>query len=51
MDRFREGMQLIINGFQWVIVEEAVTEDCAIVIDQDGQDYEIGWGCVDQIIS
>jgi len=51
MDSFKVGMQVYINnGLTWTIVEEVIDPDHAIVIDQYGQDYEIGWGCVDSVL-
>ncbi len=42
------GMEGIIN-WRWVQVEELTEDGTAIVVDQDGQDYEVTLGDFDHI--
>lgn len=46
--KFEIGMEVLINGLRWAIVEEVFDNgQKAIVIDQDGADYEVGLENVD----
>jgi|TARA_R110000737_G_C14257244_1_gene427790 hypothetical protein len=46
--KFEIGMEVLIDGFRWAIVEEVHDDgEIAIVIDQDGADYEVGLDNVD----
>ena len=43
------GMEGIIDGWRWVQVEELTEDNTAIVVDQDGQDFEVTLGDFDHI--
>jgi hypothetical protein len=43
------GMEGIIDGWRWVQVEELTEDGTAIVVDQDGQDFEVTLGDFDHI--
>jgi|OM-RGC.v1.035308106 hypothetical protein len=43
------GMEGIIDGWRWVQVEELTEDNTAIVVDQDGQDFEVTIGDFDHI--
>jgi len=46
--KFEIGMEVLIDGFRWAIVEEVYDDgEIAIVIDQDGADFEVGLDNVD----
>ena len=43
------GMEGIIDGWRWVQVEELTEDGTAIVVDQDGRDFEVTLGDFDHI--
>jgi len=46
--KFEIGMEVLINGVTWAVVEEVFDNgQNAIVIDEDGQDFEVGLDNVD----
>lgn len=50
MRKFEVGMELIIHGWRWVIVEEVFDNgQSAFAVDQEGEDFEIDWNSVDHV--
>lgn len=48
MEKFEVGMEVIIHGWRWAIVEEVFDNgQSAFVVDQEGEDFEISLGDVD----
>ena len=46
--KFEIGMEVLIDGLRWAIVEEVFDDgEIAIVIDQEGEDFEVGLDNVD----
>ena len=46
--KFEIGMEVLIDGITWAVVEEIFDDgEIAIVIDQDGEDFEVGLDNVD----
>jgi len=46
--KFEIGMEVLIDGITWAIVEEVHDDgEIAIVIDQHGEDFEVGLDNVD----
>ena len=46
--KFEIGMEVLINGIRWAIVEEVFDNgQNAIVIDEDGEDFEVSLESVD----
>ena len=46
--KFEIGMEVLIDGITWAVVEEVFDNgQNAIVIDEDGQDFEVGLDNVD----
>jgi hypothetical protein len=46
--KFEIGMEVIIDGVRWAVVEEVFDNgQNAIVVDEDGEDYEVGLDNVD----
>ena len=46
--KFEIGMEVLIDGITWAVVEEVFDNgQNAIVIDEDGQDFEVGLENVD----
>ena len=46
--KFEIGMEVLIDGITWAVVDEIFDDgQNAIVIDEDGQDFEVGLDNVD----
>ena len=46
--KFEIGMEVVIDGVRWAVVEEVFDNgQNAIVVDEDGEDYEVGLENVD----
>ena len=46
--KFEIGMEVVIDGVRWAVVEEVFDNgQSAIVVDEDGEDYEVGLENVD----
>ena len=46
--KFEIGMEVLIDGITWAVVEEVFDNgQNAIVIDEDGQDFEVGLDNID----
>ena len=46
--KFEIGMEVLIDGITWAVVEEVFDNgQNAIVIDEDGEDHEVGLENVD----
>jgi hypothetical protein len=46
--KFEIGMEVVIDGVRWAVVEEVFDNgQNAIVVDEDGEDYEVGLDNVD----
>ena len=46
--KFEIGMEVVIDGVRWAVVEEVFDNgQNAIVVDEDGEDHEVGLENVD----
>lgn len=45
--KFKVGMECLIHGLRWVIIDELIDDQTAWAVDQEGEEFEIEIGQVD----